>query len=266
MAAVPCGSEPTLVRRVVDPDDAASEHDPAALRRLPHLRARIPVRDGHQRRVASPTRLTGEVGGTGTVAHGIEVLLRSDHRRSNRPIWHPVGVTKTRRTADDDQRGLIYVIGDAGARPCPAVKIGITKSEQQLKRRLTYLSRAHARPLIILHREQSDFPRWVEHQLHVVLKPWRSPSVSGREWFDVRSMGEGDWGRFIQRALAGKVRGSDRCPGPANIPGHELLHLTGRQPGTLVSVCSCEWKSDPGSVPKALSAIKDHIEGPRQTR
>jgi hypothetical protein len=175
-------------------------------------------------------------------------------------------VTKTRRTADDDQRGLIYVIGDAGARPRPAVKIGITKGEQQLKRRLTYLSRAHARPLSILHREQSDFPRWVEHQLHVVLKPWRSPSVPGREWFDVRSMGEGDWGRFIQRALAGKVRGSDRRPGPANIPGHELLHLTGRQPGTLVSFCSCEWKSDPGSVPKALSAIEHHIELHRKTR
>lgn len=113
-----------------------------------------------------------------------------------------------------DDFGLVYVIGETGPEAGAAVKIGLNMDEERLRLRLAKLNQGRPGKLVVLHLLRVAHPRWVEHQLHAILEPWQSKHSRGREWFGLRPLGDPNWQRFIDRALAGEMRYASPRPGP----------------------------------------------------
>jgi hypothetical protein len=155
-----------------------------------------------------------------------------------------------------DDSGVIYVVGEIGL--ATPVKIGMAKSQRHAHRRMLSFGTGNPRPLEMTVVEVAHC-RWIEFQLHHVLKPFWAGNRNSTEWFDVRSHMTTSWSDFIVDALAGRIPGAGPLPLSRETAGHRLLHVHG-VPRHMRSVCSCTWRSSEGSALKALAKFDAHVD------
>lgn len=154
-----------------------------------------------------------------------------------------------------DDTGVIYVIGEVGL--STPVKIGLAVSQRHARRRLLTFATGNFRPVEMLAVIPKQHARWIEHQLHCALAPWKVPNPNSTEWFDVRHLVTDGWEAFVARALAGKLDGAGPLPELSGSPGHQLDHVHG-WPRHLRAVCTCGWGSGERSVYAALRKYRQH--------
>jgi hypothetical protein len=184
------------------------------------------------------------------IDQGDDVLPHADELRARY-----VDVAMSQRVAKPSSKTNgqhVYVIGEVDG--LPAVKIGVSDRPRS---RLSDFATGNPRELEILHTEAMPNARWVEHQLHAALAPWRL--ATNPEWYDIRQLVVGgDWHGLIDRALAGLLPGAGPSAVPAGIPGHELVHVDGKV-RAFRSSCTCGWKSASGSIPEVLGEFEAHV-------
>src|SRR5690606_27454616 len=115
-----------------------------------------------------------------------------------------------RREDLGDDMGVLYVIGEVGL--STPVKIGLAGSAKHAHKRILTFSTGNFRPMEALAGISAEHARWVEHQLHCALAPWRVKNKNATEWFDVRHLAAAGWEELFARALAGKLDGAGALP------------------------------------------------------
>src|SRR5690606_20133929 len=138
--------------------------------------------------------------------------------------------------------GIIYVIGEVGL--STPVKIGLAGSAKHAHKRILTFSTGNFRPMEALAVLTTPHARWVEHQLHCALAPWRVKSKNATEWFDVRQLVTAGWEELFARS-PGSSTGQGRCPRCPTVRSTGSITSTAG-PGTF-EPCACA----AGSAPRA---------------